>query len=375
MYDLHQFLLPVKKLQLNDDKEYNDAQIGRFISVNEGQLPELENTDIIITGINEYRGEETVTGINSADAVRKQFYSLHHWHKNITIADIGNIQCGATSEDSYFAVKMVVEEMLNLNKQVIILGGSHDITLGQYAAYKNSNRLIEATVIDATIDLVSDSHLRSENFLMEMLTGEPNYVKHYNHIGFQSYLVHPHILETMDKLRFDCFRVGTASEDIAEMEPIIRNSDMVSFDISAIKNGDSPASLCSPNGFNGEDACSLAQFAGMSNNLSSFGIYGYDAGKDAHGLTAKQIAQMMWYFIDGKSRNKQEAAMGDLHQFNEFHTSFADVPTVFFQSKKTGRWWMQLPDKNLLPCSIKDYYTASNNEIPERWLRAQERSA
>lgn len=375
MYDLHQFLLPVNKSELNDDKEFNDAQIGRFIAANEGQLPDLDGADIVIAGINEYRGEEKLSATNSADAVRKQLYRLHHWHKNISIADIGNIQCGAKTEDSYFAVKMVVEEMINLNKQVIILGGSHDITLGQYAAYKNNNNLIEATVIDAAIDLVSDSQLRSENFLMEMLTGEPNFVRHYNHIGFQSFLVHPHILETMDKLRFDCFRVGTAREDIAEMEPVMRNSDMVSFDISAIKNSDSPASFYSPNGFTGEDACSLAQYAGMSSTLSSFGIYGYDASKDAHDLSAKQIAQMIWYFIDGRSRNKQEADINDTHQFNEFHTSFADVPTVFFQSKKTGRWWMQLPGKILMPCSVKDYYTASNNEIPERWLRAQERNA
>ena len=39
-----------------------------------------------------------------------------------------------------------------------------------------------------------------QNFFMEMLTGEPNYIRHYNHVAFQSYFVHPHMLETMDKL-------------------------------------------------------------------------------------------------------------------------------------------------------------------------------
>src|SRR5688572_31031708 len=56
------------------------------------------------------------------------------------------------------------------------------------------------------------SPFRHENFLMEMLTGEPNYIRHYNHIAFQSYFVHPRILETMDRLRFDCFRVGSVKE-------------------------------------------------------------------------------------------------------------------------------------------------------------------
>jgi hypothetical protein len=53
--------------------------------------------------------------------------------------------------------------------------------------------------------------------------------------------------------------------------------------------------------------------------------------------------------------------------------AFAEVETVFLQSKKTGRWWMQLPDKKFIACSYKDYLLASSNEIPERWLRAQER--
>jgi hypothetical protein len=34
---------------------------------------------------------------------------------------------------------------------------------------------------------------------------------------------------------------------------------------------------------------------------------------------------------------------------------------------------MQMPDKKIIACSYKDYLIASNNQIPERWLRAQER--
>jgi hypothetical protein len=82
---------------------------------------------------------------------------------------------------------------------------------------------------------------------------------------------------------------------------------------------------------------------------------------------------MLWYFIDGKNRSRQESVLSERQNFNEYHTAFAEVDTVFLQSKKTGRWWMQLPDKKMIACSYKDYLFASNNEIPERWLRAQER--
>jgi hypothetical protein len=176
----------------------------------------------------------------------------------------------------------------------------------------------------------------------------------------------------MDKLRFDCYRVGTAKESIEEMEPVIRNTNLLSLDISALKNSDAPASNA-PNGFSGEEACMLTRYAGMSPVLNSFGIYGYRPENDVKNLTAKQIAQMLWYFIDGKSRNKQEAFLEDRHNFNEYHTVFSEMDTVFLQSKKTGRWWMQLPNKKLIACSYNDYLNASSNEIPERWLRAQER--
>jgi formiminoglutamase len=375
MYDLHEFLSPINKASLNDDKGYNDRQLANFIKVYEEEIPDLSGIDIVIAGVNEFRGDGFVAEENAADAIRKQLYQLHYWHKDITIADVGNIKCGASLADSYAAVKTVVGELLQMNKTVIIIGGSHDNTLAQYYAYKDRKQIIEATVIDATIDLRSESPLRSQNFLMEMLTSEPNMIKHYNHIGFQSYFVHPRMLETMDKLHFDCYRVGTAKEQLEEMEPVIRNSNMLSFDIAAIKYSDAPATACSPNGFTGEEACSLARYAGLSPRLSSFGIYGYDPGKDIKNLTALQIAQMLWYFFDGKSRSNLEAELSERHNFNEYHTAFAEVDTVFIQSKKTGRWWMQLPNNKLIACSYNDYLFASNNEIPERWLRAQERDS
>jgi hypothetical protein len=178
----------------------------------------------------------------------------------------------------------------------------------------------------------------------------------------------------MDKLRFDCFRVGLAKEKIEEMEPVLRNTGLLSFDINAIKYSDAPANNNSPNGFSGEEACILARYAGMSTNLSSFGIYGYLPEDDVNELTARQVSQMLWYFIDGKSRSKQEASLEDRHHFNEYHTAFAEVDTVFLQSRKTNRWWMQLPNNKLVACSYNDYLTASRNEIPERWLREQERN-
>lgn len=374
MYDLHDFLEPVSLHELNNDEGYNDGQLAQYIAVHEEEMPDITQADIVIVGVTETRGSGIPGRSGAADAIRRQLYRLHYWHKDIRLADLGNIKSGATLNDSYAAAKTVLAELFRLNKTVLILGGSHDITLAQYYAHKELEQVIEASCIDATINLRSESPERSENFLMEMLTSEPNLVKHYNHIGFQSYFVHPRMLETMDKLRFDCYRVGLAREHMEEMEPVIRNSHLLSFDITAIKNSDAPSTRTSSNGFTGEEACVLTRFAGMSSNLNSLGIYGYEPQHDVNDLTAIQVAQMIWYFIDGKSRLKQEAHMDDRASFNEFHCNFTEVDTLFLQSKRTGRWWMQLPNNRFIACSHNDYVLASRNEIPERWLRAQERA-
>ncbi len=375
-FNLTDFLLPISLAELSDDQLYQDGQIGKSITAYEDEFPEIADADIVIVGSAEQRGngKNNHQAITAADAVRRQFYQLYYWHTDIKIADIGNIKTGASLQDSYAAIKTVLSELLNEKKTIILIGASHDLTLPQYEAYCLNKQIIEVSCVDALIDLNISSPLRSDNFLMELLTSEPNYVRHYNHIGFQSFYVHPSMLETMDKLRFDCYRVGNVKESMDEMEPVIRNCQMLSFDISAIAHAYAPANTVSPNGFNGEESCLLMRYAGLSPNTNSVGIYGYDPAKDTADLTAKQISHMIWYLVDGRSRGRREAKLEEKESFNEYHMAFAEVQTVFLQSKKTGRWWMQLPDKKFIACSYKDYLLASSNEIPERWLRAQERS-
>jgi arginase family enzyme len=285
----------------------------------------LDEIDVVIVGCGDTRGAgDFHESFASPDTIRKELYALYHWHNEVYIADAGNVKPGATLQDTYAALKTVVSELMQHCKKVVIIGGSHDLTLAQYNTYASMERIIEATCVDALININMESALPADHFLMPMLTGAPNFVKHYNHIGFQSYFVHPGMLETIDKLRFDCFRVGNVKENIEEMEPVIRNTHLLSFDISAIQNAHAPANRISPNGFTGEEACTLLQYAGMSLNVSTIGIYGYLHGMDTHNLTAKQVSHMLWYLCDGIQKGKHEAA--------------------------------------------------SQNEIPERWMRAVERS-
>lgn len=376
LYGLHilDYLDPVNKREISNDEDYKEGQVGNFIEVYEEEFPDLLQADLILVGCREERGERrSRTLLNGPDMIRRQFYQLYHWHSDIRLADVGNIKTGSSLTDTYAALRSVMNELIAIGKTVIILGGSHDLTLAQYQSYVSRKKLIEVSCVDALIDINIDSQLKSENFLMELLTDEPNFIHHYNHIGFQSFNVHPRMLETMDKLRFDCFRLGRVKELIDEMEPVLRNSNMLSFDVCAIAHAYAPSNHLSPNGLSGEEACTIMRFAGLSPNISSIGIYGYAPENDEFALTAKQIAQMIWYVVDGRNKGRREASLNEKEYFVEYHTAFAEVETVFLQSKKTNRWWMQLPDQKYIACSYQDYLQASSNEVPERWLRAQER--
>ena len=370
---LTDFLEPINKYELSNDVGYKDTQLGRHIVAFDEEFPDLSSADMVLIGCGEMRGEGGINNTDGPNAVRAEFYNLFHWHKNVIVADIGNVKVGATIQDTFAALKTMVRELLEQGKRVVIIGGSHDVTMAQYGAYTSLEKIIEATCVDARIDLDMESVLPADNFLMDLLTGVPNFIKHYNHIGFQSYFVHPQMLEVIDTLRFDCFRVGKVKESIEEMEPPIRNSHLLSFDVAAIQHAHAPANRLTPNGFTGEEACTLMQYAGMSSNISSIGIYGYNPSLDSHNLTAKQISHLLWYIMDGIHKGKQEALLENRDDFYEFTMAFAEIETVFLQSKKTGRWWIQLHDGQFVACSIRDYQIACNNKIPERWLRAMER--
>jgi formiminoglutamase len=369
------FLEPVNIALISNDEGFKETQLGRHIAVYDEEFPDIADADMVLVGCGEMRGAgQQYRQTDSPDAIRSEYYRLYHWHTNVKVADIGNVKCGATLQDSYAALRTVVSELLEQGKKIVVIGGSHDNTMAQYNAYGSLNRIIDAVCVDSRIDMDMDSVLAADNFLVEMFTGMPNHLKLYTHIGFQSYFMHPQMLETIDKLGFDCFRVGKVKEAIEEMEPPIRNADMVSFDIAAIQHAHAPANYITPNGFTGEEACTLMQYAGMSKQCTSIGIYGYFPNQDSHQLTAKQVSHMLWYLMDGINKGKQEATLENRNEFDEFTIAFGEVETVFLRSKRTGRWWMQLHDGKYAACSYLDYLTASRNDIPERWLRAVERS-
>ena len=140
MQDLQDFLSAVSFRDINNDELYTEGQLGKHILTQEDENFNIDAADIVIIGVRETRGNgDAEKENNAADLIRKELYRLHFWHTDIRIADAGNVETGASLNDSYAAIRTVLEELFRRNKTVIIIGGSHDITLAQYNAYRKTN--------------------------------------------------------------------------------------------------------------------------------------------------------------------------------------------------------------------------------------------
>lgn len=385
--DISIYFEPIENLILNYSEEKHQQRLGEIIVCNQADkpFPSIENADIAIIGVEEDRNAIDNDGCrNAPDTIRHFLYKLFPSNHTPTIVDLGNIKKGHTINDTYFALCSAMVELIQNNVVPIIIGGSHDLTFAAYQAYEKLQQIINIATIDNCFDLGdADRELNSQSYLSQIILKQPNFLFNYTNIGYQTYFVNPESINLMKNLFFDTYRLGVVREDIEEIEPLIRNADMLSIDISSIRMSDAPGcKKATPNGFYGEEVCQIARYAGLSDKLSSIGFYEMNPSFDKQGQTAHLVAQMIWYFIEGFQNRKLEFPLKDISNFVKFTVNLESNPDgiVFYKSKISDRWWMEVNcDANIkqkykrhfiIPCSYKDYQTACENDIPDRWWQA-----
>lgn len=350
---------------------------------------QLSEYDVVIFGVNEDRQSGNNEGTAAApDQIRKFLYRLSAGKKALKIGDLGNISAGSQLSDTYFAVKSTVQRLLEAGTIPVILGGGQDLTFAAYQGFEAVKRIINLVGIDAKFDNTynEDSEPDSESYLSKIIFRKPNFLFNYSNIGYQSYFVKQSEIKLLDKLFFDACRLGEVRSNIEEMEPTIRNADFLTFDISSVRQADAPGcGNASPNGFYGEEACQLIRYAGLSSKLSCIGFFETNPLFDSRGQTSHLVAQMIWYFLDGLSNRANDYPGEDKSGFIKYIVNAAgqDNDIIFYKSKSTDRWWMQLPvirEKEqelahhiMVPCSYGDYTKACNNEVPDRWWKAYQK--
>ncbi|MDP4291328.1 MAG: formimidoylglutamase [Bacteroidota bacterium] len=368
----------------------NKHSLSQFVDIytEESGFPDLDGVQIAFIGVKEDRGAINNAGCCDApDDIRKFLYQLHAGPWNCRIADLGNIKKGHDIRDTYFALTSSMEELLRKNILPVIIGGSHDLSYAMYKAYEALSQIVNITAIDNSFDLgEEETEINARSYLSKIILTRPNFLFNYTNIGYQTYFVDQSAISLMRKLFFDTVRLGIAQSSLEDVEPLIRNADMVMLDISAIRMSDAPGNMnATPNGFYGEEACQMARYAGFSDKLTSVGFFEANPVYDNCGQTAHLTAQMIWYFVDGFASRINEFPGKVVDDFFKYHVSVNDheQPIIFYKSKKSERWWMEVncPENvrekyerhYIVPCSFADYQTACSDEVPDRWWQAYQK--
>lgn len=365
---------------------YSKDALGSAIDSNGSNeaFPSFDGACIAIFGVAEYRGAvENKNAPEGIDAIREKFYNLKIHLNSRAIIDLGNLILGQTLNDTYAAVASVVSELLSNKIIPIIIGGSQDLTYAHYSGYKKLEQIVNLVCLDSRFDLGSpEEDCNSETYLGKIIMEQPNYLFNFSNIGYQTYFVGSSSVEIMNKLFFETYRLGQMRTNIEEAEPVVRNADFISLDISSIRNSDAPGNKnATPNGFYGEEICQIMMYSGLSDKSTGIGFYEYNYDFDINNQTAHLIAQMIWFYIEGVGNRKYETPAISSANYLTYRVPISEIENdiVFIKSLKSNRWWMKMPvelsknrymSQHLMPCSYKDYQQACTNEVPDRWWSA-----
>lgn len=357
--------LPIDELFASD---FKDFQIGNQLQLFTKKIPSLKKTQIAIIGV----------GSEAANTIRKYFYPLSYAFDGLKIADLGNVR----KAEPEFIIPLLKELYVG-GVFPLLIGQGTELVISQYKAFQGFQSLINLVLMDEQFRISYDNTDIEHNFLDDIVHKKRSKLFHLGFIGSQAHFLDPRVFQFLNERHYEFMRLGKVKAELQESEPLIRDADIISLNLAVLKQSEAPGQVfATPSGLTLEESCQLARYSGLSDKLKSFSIMGYDLEQDNNYQTAKGVAQMVWYFLDGFNNRKNDFPISTdgLVEYIVDSKKLA-YQIVFWKSNKSGRWWMQVPVKSskkyqhhyLVPCSYKDYKMASQDELPDRLFSALQR--
>ena len=350
--------------------------LGALLQKNQEKL-KLDKAELLIIGVCEDRNSIVPGAAKAPDEIRKYLYNLNRIGARFKALDLGNLKIGHTPNDSYFALRDICDYILEKHQTLVVLGGSQDLTFGMTKAFEG--RLFNKVTVDPKLDFRKGvKTINSENYLNLIFEKQKNLYS-YTSLAYQNYFVDLTEIDQFNNCHWDVKRLGQVRYDLTSVEPILRDAHVFSFDLNAVRYIDAPGqSMASPNGLYSEEACQIARYAGTSDELNIAGFFNLIPEKDPTSNSSALMAQIIWHFLEGFINRKPEDPLDDSEDFKQFMVDMSDISMtlVFFQSRISGRWWMEISDFEnrkggmyIVPCDEDDYKKASLGDIPDRWWK------
>ena len=377
------YLNPVPIDVLETIEGLPDHVLGKNLEIftNESGLPDILDIKICLVFVNETRNSYYTLSKFCSNEFRKEFYKLYPGNWNFKIADLGDLISGKNVEDTYFALSEICNELKQNNIIPVIIGGSQDLTIALYESFLKFDKLVNIVSIDNRFDFSQGENLiSSRSYMNDIITKSPSRLNNFTNLGYQTYLIAQEELDLMDKLFFDSYRLGEILTNLKITEPVFREADIVSFDMKVLNSLTDGTLLDGmPNGLDSKAICTMSRYAGISDRLSVVGFF--DLPNNTFFL--KLFSEVLWYFVEGFHCRFDEYPIAINDGFKKYNVSMSDREIIFYKSTKSGRWWMEMDNKNhldnkmksstLLSCTHQDYLDACNDILSDRWWKATKR--
>jgi formiminoglutamase len=315
-----------------------------------------------------------IIGVGESDAneVRRALYALSFPFEHLNVADLGNMR----NLDPAFLIAPL-REIIQSNIMPVFIGQDVSLINGYYRAFLALQDWISLALIDQIL---------REAICKDILMDADAKLFHLSMIGCQSHAMLPDQFQFLESRYFDLIRLGEAKSQLQSVEPLIRDADLVAFNVNAISYPYAPGQISpSPSGFSTDEACQISRYIGMSDKVKAMGIFGYRHEYDVQAQTAQLIAQMIWYATEG-FYNRTGDFPASTQGLTEYlvEVKSVNLPVCFWKSTRSGRWWMEVVAKEvpgmpirhrLIPCTYQDYRSACNDELPDRLIQAFKRFA
>lgn len=373
------FLKPVSEELQDFAKSCNSFALGQAIKFREDviKIDEKSNDKIAIIGVTESRSKQKDL-IEDVDfsLVRTQLYELQMGNWSIDLYDFGDVVYYDDKAETEKVFREVTNGLIRDGYVVVILGGNPSLGYQQYRAYDEIVDKVYYLTIDHKLRLGKDEAQTTENnYLTKIISNEPFNLLDYTNIGFQTYFVAQEKLDLLDQLNFDAVRLGVISENVKEIEPYSRDANAALLNLSSLQGSDfSSSKKMTPNGFTSREICALTRYLGFSNKLTS--LYVCDYIENYKKLDHLLIAQMIWYFIDGKNHRPEIKSFEDTQYFEKIFVPTEGYNYIFYRNIFTNQLWIEVDNTvdgerkiEIISCSEKDYEQALNGEIPNRWWK------
>lgn len=325
---------------------------------------DFSSDSIVLFSLEEYQSRKQNTAENAFfPQVRAHFYNLYpsNWKRNLY--DLGTLFPGETFDQTCFALQNTIRQLSERKNTVVCFGGTQALS---YIIYEGiQKKYINVATIDIKLDLAAaHQELNHRNFVTKMILNEHQKLLEYVNLASQAPYNSIEEFDVLEQLNFENIRLGKLTENLSLAEPLLREMDFVSVDLSAMQQTAMQSAIQpTPNGLTEREICGIMRYCGLSESIKNLHLSNamLDNPKDS-----ALVSEMLWYFIEAQNNQKND---GNLETYR---VQFDEQEVLFFKSKNSERWWVQVEEEEhikRIPCNEEDYHKTLRGEIPDKWFR------